>query len=66
MDEIVFNTMSDVMQTFSPLVGKARVLDLPIDKEGLAAFLERHKGTDALETARAWAREYRERHPVIT
>ena len=54
------------MQTFAPLVGKARVLDLPIDKEGLAAFLERHKGRDALETARAWAREYRERHPVIT
>ena len=66
MDEIDFNSMSDVMQTFAQLFGKARVLDLPIDKEGLAAFLDRHKGRDALETARAWAREYRERHPVIT
>jgi hypothetical protein len=66
MDEIVFNSMSDVMQTFAQLFGRARVLDLPIDKEGLAAFLDRHKGRDALETARAWAREYRERHPVIT
>lgn len=64
MDEIVFRSMTQLMQTFGRLFGKPRVLELPVDKEGLAACLERHKGRDALETARHWALNYRKRRPV--
>ncbi len=63
MDEIVFPTMGEVMQTFSQLMGRVQVLDLPIDKEGLNAWVQRQKSGDSLEAARAWAVKYRERHP---
>ena len=63
MDEIVFTSMTQVMETFGRLFGKPRVLELPIDKEGLAGWLERHKGRDSLEAARFWAMDYRKRHP---
>src|SRR3954452_19249185 len=48
MDELVFTDMAQVMGPFSTLAGKPRVLELPIDKEGLAAWLERQKGRDPL------------------
>src|ERR1044071_930825 len=35
MDELVFRTMPEVMTAFGKLFGKPRVVDLPVDKEGL-------------------------------
>jgi hypothetical protein len=61
MDELVFTDMAQVMGTFSTLSGKPRVLELPINKEGLAAWLERQKGRDPLQAARDWALHYKER-----
>lgn len=64
MDEIVFETMAEVMTLFGRLAGPARVLDLPIDEAGLQAWIERQqKGGNPLDGARAWAAEYRARHP---
>jgi hypothetical protein len=62
LDEIVFTTTTKVMETFSKLFGPPRVLDLPINEEGLKAWIERHEHGDPLAAARAWAREYKIRH----
>src|ERR1043166_6942459 len=61
MDEIVFPSIVKVMEIFSNLQGRPRVLDLPVDKEGLEAWLERQKDQNSLERARAWGALYKER-----
>ena len=58
MDEIVFSTTTGVMETFGKLFGQPRVLDLPINEEGLKMWIERQEHSDPLEAARTWAREY--------
>jgi hypothetical protein len=62
LDEIVFITTAKVMETFGKLFGAPRVLDLPINEEGLKAWIERREHGDPLEAARAWAKEYKMRH----
>src|ERR1051326_1688982 len=61
MDEIVFTTTTQIMQGFGNLSGKPRVLDLPVNEEGLKAWLERQEHGDTLQAARAWAVGFRER-----
>ena len=61
MDEIVFSTTTQIMETFGKLFGQPQVLDLPVDEAGLNAWLERHKIGNPLEAARAWAAGYKER-----
>jgi hypothetical protein len=61
MDEIVFITTTQIMETFGKLFGSPRVLALPVDEEGLKAWLERQKGGDPLEAAHQWAKGYCER-----
>ena len=61
MDEIVFSTTADVMETFAKLFGQPQVLDLSIDETGLKAWIERQKSGNPLEAARAWAAGYQER-----
>src|SRR5215468_10167807 len=61
MDEIVFNTTTQIMETFGKLFGSPRVLALPVDEEGLKAWLELQEHGDPLEAARAWAVGYHER-----
>jgi hypothetical protein len=61
MDEIVFSTTAEVMETFGKLFGRPQVLDLPVDESGLKAWIERQKGGNPLEAARAWAVGYKER-----
>src|SRR6266540_4703466 len=43
MDEIVFSTTTEVMETFGKLMGRPQVLDLPDDDAGLKALKERQK-----------------------
>ena len=43
MDEIVFSTTTEVMETFGKLMGRPQVLDLPVDQAGLNAWIERQK-----------------------
>jgi hypothetical protein len=62
MDEIVFSHMAQVMETFGKLIGRPQVLNLPIDEAGLKAWIERQKNGDPLESARAWALQYKTRH----
>jgi len=62
MDEIVFPTMAKVMETFAKLIGRPRVLDLPIDEAGLKAWIARQESGDTLQAARAWASQYKARH----
>src|SRR5437016_10726562 len=62
MDEIVFSTTTQIMETFGKLFGQPQVLDLPVDDAGLKAWLERQKDGNPLEAARAWAAGYQERH----
>jgi hypothetical protein len=62
MDEIVFSTTADVMETFGKLFGRPQVLDLPVDEAGLQAWIERQKTGDPLQAARDWAAGYQERH----
>ena len=62
MDELVFPSIAEVMQTFSRLFGPPRVLDLPINKEGLKAWIARQGHSDPLKAAFAWAKEYKVRH----
>ena len=61
MDELVFRSMPEVMTLFGKLAGRPRVVDLPVDKEGLQAWLDKQAGGNPLEAARAWAVEYRKR-----
>jgi hypothetical protein len=62
MDEIVFSTTAELMETFAKLFGRAHVLDLPVDEAGLKAWIERQKSGNPLEAAREWAVGYKERH----
>ena len=62
IDEIVFSTTAQVMETFGRLLGRPQVLDLPIDEAGLKAWIERQRDGNPLEAARAWAVGYAERH----
>ena len=62
MDEIVFTTTKQIMETFGKLFGQPRVLALPVDEAGLKAWLERQKDGNTLEAAQAWAIGYHERH----
>ena len=62
IDEIVFSTTAQVMETFGRLLGRPQVLDLPIDETGLEAWIERQKDGNPLEAARAWAVGHAERH----
>jgi hypothetical protein len=61
IDEIVFSTTTQIMETFGKLFGRPQVLDLPVDEAGLKAWLERHKDGNSLEAARAWAVGHHER-----
>jgi hypothetical protein len=62
MDELVFSTTTKVIEIFGKLFGRPRVIDLPIDEEGLKAWIERQEHGDPLEAARAWASQYKKRH----
>ena len=62
MDEIVFPTIAKVMETFAGLTGRPQVLDLPVDKAGLEAWLARQKASDPMQAAQAWASQYKKRH----
>jgi hypothetical protein len=61
IDEIVFSTTAEVMETFAKLLGRPRVLDLPVDEAGLKAWIERQKSGNPLDAARAWAAGYQGR-----
>ena len=61
MDEIVFTSTTQIMEIFGKLFGPPRVLDLPINEEGLKAWIERQAAGDPLQAAYAWAIEYRKR-----
>jgi hypothetical protein len=62
MDELVFPNVTKVMEVFGKLFGRPRVLELPIDEEGLKAWIDRQEHGDPLKAARAWASEYKKRH----
>jgi hypothetical protein len=61
MDEIVFPSTTQIMETFGKLFGRPQILDLPVDEAGLKAWLERQKSGNPLEAARAWAVGHKER-----
>jgi len=61
MDEVVFTSTTQIMETFGKLFGLPRVLALPVDEEGLKAWLERQEGGNPLEAAHEWAKGYYER-----
>jgi hypothetical protein len=61
MDELVFSTTAEIMETFGKLLGRPQVLDLPVDEAGLKAWIEHQKSGNLLEAARAWAAGYQER-----
>jgi len=63
MDELVFKNVAEVMTLFGRLTGPPRVLELPVDEAGLQAWLDRQqKSSNPLESARAWAAQYKIRH----
>ena len=61
MDEIVFSTTTQIMEMFGKLFGQPRVLALPVNEEGLKAWIERQEHSDPLQAARAWAMGFKER-----
>jgi hypothetical protein len=61
IDDIVFPGITRVMEAFGKLLGRPRVLDLPIDEAGLKAWIELY-GSDPLQAVRAWVAQYRKRH----
>src|SRR5437879_5104082 len=61
IDEIVFSTTTEVMETFAKLLGQPRILELPVDEAGLKAWIERQKSGNPLEAAREWAVGYNKR-----
>src|SRR3954452_1791076 len=61
MDEIVFDSMPEVIVKMGKLMGRPRVFDMPIDEAGLKAWLERQQTGDTLQAARAWASDYKTR-----
>src|SRR4029453_619089 len=62
IDELVFSTTTQKRETCGKFFGPPRVLDLPVNEEGLKAWIERQEHSDPLEAARAWAVGYHERH----
>jgi hypothetical protein len=62
IDEIVFTSTTQIMETFGKLFGRPQVHDLPVDEAGLRAWIERQKTGDPLQAARDWAAGYQERH----
>jgi hypothetical protein len=62
MDEIVFTSTAQVMETFGRLTGRPRFADLPVDEQGLKTWIEKQEGRNPLESAQAWAVNYHERH----
>ena len=62
MDELVFPTVAKVMETFGRLLGKPRVLHLPVDEEGLKTWIARQEGKNPLQSAREWAVQFKARH----
>jgi hypothetical protein len=61
LDEIVFPGIANVMETFGRLLGRPQVLDMPVNEEGLKAWLARQETADPLTAAHRWAEKYRER-----
>ena len=61
MDEIVFTNTTQIMEMFGKLFGQPRVLALPVNEEGLKAWIERSEHSDPLQAARAWAVGFKER-----
>ena len=61
IDEIVFSTTAEVMETFGKLFGRPQIFDLPVDEAGLKAWIERQESGNPLEAAREWAVGYKER-----
>jgi len=61
MDEIVFQSLNKVIETFGTLTGKAKVLSLPVDEAGLAAWIARQKSGDPVQAALEWAAQYKRR-----
>jgi hypothetical protein len=61
IDEIVFPSITKVMETFGKLFGRPRVFDLPIDEAGLKAWIELY-GNDPLQAVRGWVAQYNKRH----
>ena len=62
MDDLVFPNTTKAMEVFGKLFGRPRVLNLPINEEGLKAWIARQEHGDPLEAARAWAKQYKTRH----
>src|SRR4051812_36205653 len=62
MDEIVFTSTAQVMETFGRITGRPRIGDLPIDQAGLESWVKRQEGRNPLEAAQEWAVNYHERH----
>ena len=61
MDELVFGTIGEVTAAFGKLLGRPRVAELPIDKEGLQNWLDGNEGGNPVLAAQRWAVEYRKR-----
>lgn len=61
MDELVFRTMGEVMEAFGKLIGRPRVVEMPVDKDGLKKWLDGHEGGNPFHAAQLWAVEYRKR-----
>ena len=62
IDEIVFTSTTQIMETFGKLFGRPHVHNLPVDEAGLRTWIERQKTGDPLQAARDWAVGYQERH----
>src|ERR1700740_18460 len=60
MDEAVFSTTTQVRDAFGKLFGAPRVLALPVNEEGLKAWIERQEHSNPLQAARAWAVGFKE------
>lgn len=61
LDEAVFESMASIVHLLESLPPQPRTADLPVSEERLRLWLERHPPGTALETARRWVAEYRER-----
>src|SRR3981081_3546847 len=59
--QVVFSTTTEVMEAFGKLMGRPRVLDLPVDEAELKAWIERQKSGNPLEAANELAVGQRER-----
>jgi hypothetical protein len=61
VDEIVFPSITRVMERFEKLFGRARVLDLPVNEAGLKAWIELNSN-NPLQAVRGWVAQYKKRH----